>query len=261
MAGENKERPIIIKKIKKGGHEGHHGGAWKVAYADFITAMMALFLVLWLVAMLSVETRKAVAQYFRSYTIFKGTEAGGAKGISVMMGNPIKLDKDTGDAKEGHLGLLSISAVANELERIITMKLNELKDQVLIFSTTEGVRVELIDKEGNPMFEKGKAALLPTGRRVFNVIASALKDLPYNVTIEGHTDSIPFPSKVYTNWELAADRANAARRELVKNGLDPDRIIKVTSFADRVLLNSEDPYDPINRRVSILIQTKNVVKP
>ncbi len=251
-------QPIIIKKKIKKGEHGHHGGAWKVAYADFITALMALFLVLWLVAMLSIETRNAVAQYFRSYTIFKGMEAGGGKGVSIMMGNPVKLEKESGDVKmpAGISDKLSF-----ELGKTIKSRLYDLKDQILIFTTTDGVRLEIVDKEGRPMFEKGRARLLNTGQEVLRVIAQALKDMPYTITIEGHTDSTQFSrDKDYTNWELAADRANAARRELIKNGLDPKRITKVTSFADVVSLNPRDPYDPINRRVSILIEKNRLVQ-
>ncbi|MDO8425911.1 MAG: flagellar motor protein MotB [Deltaproteobacteria bacterium] len=245
---------VIIKRVKKGGHEGgHHGGAWKVAYADFITAMMALFLVLWLVAVMSIDGKKAIAEYFRSYTIFKGTEAGGGKGISVMMGNPVKLDKEPGDIK--NTGTESAKIVV-ELGRIIEAQLGELKDNLLIFTTNEGVRIEMVDRENKTMFELGRANLLMNGRKVLTVLASTFKDQQYTIHIEGHTDSVKYPQEDYTNWELAADRANAARRELIRNGLDPRRITRVTSFADTALLNPDRPLDPSNRRVSILIETE-----
>lgn len=245
---------VIIKRVKKGGHEGgHHGGAWKVAYADFITAMMALFLVLWLVAVMSIDGKKAIAEYFRSYTIFKGTEAGGGKGISVMMGNPVKLDKEPGDIK--NTGTESAKIVV-ELGRIIEAQLGELKDNLLIFTTNEGVRIEMVDRENKTMFELGRANLLMNGRKVLTVLASTFKDRQYTIHIEGHTDSVKYPQEDYTNWELAADRANAARRELIRNGLNPRRITRVTSFADTALLNPDRPLDPSNRRVSILIETE-----
>lgn len=248
-------RPIIIKKIKKGGHGGHHGGAWKVAYADFVTAMMALFMVLWLVAVMSIDAKKSVAEYFRSYTIFKGTEAGGGKGMSILAGNPIKItlsDKSTDfEGKEK-----PSANIALEFGKIIDGSLYEMKDHVLIFTTDEGVRIEIVDKGDSSMFESGKTTLLPDGQKVLAVLAEAFRDIPYKLTIEGHTDSGKYQRQDYSNWELAADRANAARRELVKNGLDPARITKVTSFADVVLLNPNDPLDSTNRRVSILIETK-----
>ncbi|MBI5643752.1 MAG: OmpA family protein [Deltaproteobacteria bacterium] len=249
------ERPIIIKKIKKASHGGHHGGAWKVAYADFITAMMALFLVLWLVAVLSIESRKAIAEYFRSYTIFKGTEAGGGKGMSIMAGNPVQINLSSEDTD--FQGKEKPSAkLALELGKVIDGSLYELKDHVLIFTTDEGVRIEIVDQGNDTMFELGKTNLLNNGQKVLGVLADALKDVPYKIAIEGHTDSNKYQQENYSNWELAADRANAARRELVRHGLDAARITKVTSFADVVLLNPGNPLDSTNRRVSILIETK-----
>lgn len=248
-------RPIIIKKIKKGGHGGHHGGAWKVAYADFVTAMMALFMVLWLVAVMSIDAKKSVAEYFRSYTIFKGTEAGGGKGMSILAGNPIKITLS--DQSTDFQGKEKPSAnLALEFGKIIDGSLYEMKDHVLIFTTDEGVRIEIVDKGDSSMFESGKTTLLPEGQKVLAVLAEAFRDIPYKLTIEGHTDGGRLQKQDYSNWELAADRANAARRELEKNGLPPDRITKVTSYADVVLLNPNDPLDSTNRRVSILIETK-----
>lgn len=239
---------IIKKKVVKGHGGGHHGGAWKVAYADFITAMMALFLVLWLVAILSTDAKKSIAEYFRSYTIFKGTEAGGAKGISMMQGGPVKFDKDAGDVKKG----TADADIAAVLTRAVNEQLYDLQDQVMIFTTADGIRLELIDSEKNPMFELGAARTLPGGQRVLKVIATSLKEIPNKISIEGHTDRSGYQREDYTNWELAADRANAARRELLKNGIAESKIIKVTSFADLMPVK-ENPMDPLNRRISILV--------
>jgi len=243
-------QPIIIRKKIKKIHAGHHGGAWKVAYADFITAMMALFLVLWLVAVLSIDSKKIIAEYFRSYTIFKGTEAGGAKGFSMMKGNPVKLDSEDGGlkTKDSRLELITI-----KLNKMVEEKLHQYRDNILIFTTQEGVRLELTDRGQDPMFESGKAKLTARGVVVLATLSEVLGEFPNKVTIEGHTDSSNYDVKGYTNWELAADRANAARRELVKNGFDQTRITKVASFASAVPLKG-DPYDPQNRRVSILVQ-------
>jgi len=243
-------QPIIIRKKIKKIHAGHHGGAWKVAYADFITAMMALFLVLWLVAVLSIDSKKIIAEYFRSYTIFKGTEAGGAKGFSMMKGNPVKLDSEDGGlkTKDSRLELVTI-----KLNKMVEEKLHQYRDNILIFTTQEGVRLELTDRGQDPMFESGKAKLTARGVVVLATLSEVLGEFPNKVTIEGHTDSSNYDVKGYTNWELAADRANAARRELVKNGFDQTRITKVASFASAVPLKG-DPYDPQNRRVSILVQ-------
>lgn len=250
MSPAQDNQPIIVKKIKKGHKGGHHGGAWKVAYADFVTAMMALFLVLWLVAMLSIDTKKAVAEYFRSHTVFKGTEAGGAKGFSTMKGGPVKLDEDDGGLKSTDKRLELITV---KLNKIIEEKLHQYREQILIFTTRDGVRLELTEKSLSPMFESGNAKLLPGGKEVISTVASVLNDFPNTITIEGHTDRSKYPGKNYTNWELAADRANMARRQLVDSGFDPSKITKVTSFADAVPLK-EDPYDPTNRRVSILVE-------
>lgn len=247
------KQPIIIKKIKKGGHGGHHGGAWKVAYADFITAMMALFLVLWLVAVMSIDAKKRIAEYFRSFTVFQGPEAGGATGISIMQGGPVKLDKDPGDIKNAKN--IQNKLVA-EIGKLIEEKLKELKEQILVFTTNEGVRIELTEKTGTPLFESGKNNLLPNGEDALKVLTEKIKDLPNNIAIEGHTDSHPYPGEGYTNWELAADRANAARRAMINYGLDPKRIKKVTSFADVVPIKPDNPYDGINRRISILLEVK-----
>lgn len=245
-------QPIIIKKIKKGHGGGHHGGAWKVAYADFVTAMMALFLVLWLVAMLSIDAKKAVAEYFRSHTVFKGTEAGGAKGFSTMKGGPVKLDEEDGGMKSPDKRLELITV---KLNKLIEEKLHQYREQVLIFTTRDGVRLELTERSMSPMFESGNANLLPGGQEIISNVADVLSDFPNSVTIEGHTDRSRYGAGNYSNWELAADRANMARRQLIASGFDPGKITKVTSFADAVPLK-DDPYDPTNRRVSILVEPR-----
>ncbi|HXI09716.1 MAG TPA: flagellar motor protein MotB, partial [Thermodesulfobacteriota bacterium] len=176
---QGKPNPVVIKKKVKGRHGGgHHGGAWKVAYADFVTAMMALFLVLWLVAVMSIDSRKALAEYFRSYTIFKGTEAGGGKGVSVMKGNPVMLNAEaSGEGTNSSSGSKKVSV---ELEKIIDTKLSDLKRQLLIFTTDDGVRIEMIDSEDDPMFELGKNNLRSNGQKVLNVLSSVFKGIPYN---------------------------------------------------------------------------------
>lgn len=245
--GEKNSAPVIIRKTKSSSHKDHHGSAWKVAYADFVTAMMALFLVLWLVAMLSIQTRQAIGEYFRSYTIFKGTEAGGGKGISMMEGNPVTL---------APVPEADSSTIEAKLQAFIEKKLNEFKDQITIITTNEGVRLEIMEMENSPMFELSGATLLPAGKKVLSGITTVLNDLPNNIAIEGHTDNMQYPTEDYTNWELAADRANAVRRELIRSGLNSKKIKKVTSFADVLLLNPKEPDDALNRRVSIMIHTE-----
>ena len=247
-----KDQRIIIKKVrKKRGHGVHHGGAWKVAYADFVTAMMAFFMVLWLLAMLSVDTKDAMAVYFRSYSIFEGNaQLGGAgSGISVLQGGPIRLDDKEGDITTGN----TYRNLEMTLGGIFNSELGGLRDQVLMMITRDGIRIELIEKFGSPMFEAGNAKLLVSGEIILWVLAAALEDENVKISIEGHTDSSPPASEDYSNWELAADRANTARRALIEGGLPAEMIVRVTSFADSALYNAKDPYDPINRRVSILV--------
>jgi len=250
MSGAQQNQTIIIKRVKKGHGGGHHGGAWKVAYADFVTAMMALFLVLWLVAMLSIDTKKAVAEYFRSHTVFKGTEAGGATGFSAMIGGPVKIDAEEGGIKSRDK---RFELIAAKLNKIVEDKLHEYREQVMIFTTSEGIRLELTERDKNPMFESGTAKLLPGGDEVISTLAEVLSEFPNAIAIEGHTDRSRYPGANYTNWELAADRANVARRQLVAKGFDASKITRVTSYADAVPLR-DDPFDPANRRVSILVQ-------
>ncbi len=253
----NDQQPVIIKKVKKKGHGGgHHGGAWKVAYADFVTAMMAFFMVLWLVAMMSIEARKGVAQYFRSYTIFEGSEAGGGKGISVMSGNPVMLNEASSKPQPTEE---KNSNIILQIKKSVNTQIRDLKNQILIFTTTNGVRLELVDLDDSPMFEPGGARLLKRGREILRVLAASLKGMPYRIAIEGHTDGYRYSKNGRTNWELAADRANAARRELVRDGLSERRISRVSSFADVVPLNGRNPFDPINRRVSILVEKNKFI--
>ena len=250
MSSAQQNQPIIIKRVKKGHGGGHHGGAWKVAYADFVTAMMALFLVLWLVAMLSIDTKKAVAEYFRSHTVFKGTEAGGATGFSTMIGGPVKIDAEEGGIKSRDK---RFELIAAKLNKIVEDKLHEYREQVMIFTTSEGIRLELTERDMSPMFESGTARLMPGGEEVISTLAEVLSEFPNAIAIEGHTDRSRYPGANYTNWELAADRANVARRQLVAKGFDAAKITRVTSYADAVPLR-DDPFDPANRRVSILVQ-------
>ncbi len=245
------KQPIIIKKVIKKGHAGHHGGAWKVAYADFVTAMMALFLVLWLVAMLSMQAKKGVGEYFRSYSIFKGEGSGGGAGISALPGYPVRLDKEEGDST---LGNIFKTQLALRIEKTLRDRLGKLSEQVLVYTTKDGIRIELVDKSGSPMFELGKAELLPKGEMTLKTLASTIKKTRYEIIIEGHTDSYQYNMDGYSNWELAADRANTTRRWLVMSGVDPSRIRKVISFADTKPLNQSNPYDPANRRVSIVLK-------
>jgi len=241
MSKQNSElpvQPIIIKK--KIVHAGHHGGAWKVAYADFVTAMMALFIVLWLMGA-SEPVKKAVAGYFRDpsgHTAQAGNGEGGAN-------QNIGLGRD--DMKQLRQKLEQAMKQAPDLEK--------LKDQVQMTVTGEGLRIELLESDVSTFFETGSPQPTSPGQEMLRMLASQLGKLPNKISIEGHTDARPYVSKSgYTNWELSADRANSARRLMQECGLGMAQVAEVRGFADQRLRKPEDPDSASNRRVSIVVK-------
>ncbi len=230
--------PIIIKK--KAGHGGHHGGAWKVAYADFVTAMMALFIVLWLMNS-SKQIQEAVGGYFKDPT-----------GSSKMVGS------DTRGAGENFtLSKDNMKELKEELQKTIRQipKFDELRNHIDMTVTSEGLRIELTESATGTFFDSGSARMSPDGADFIRLLAQELGRLPNTVAIEGHTDSKPYPpTALYTNWELSADRANAARRLMQANGLREDQVTQVRGFADQRLRKSDSPQDPSNRRISLIVQ-------
>lgn len=249
-----KDKNIIIKKVKKVQGEGHHGGSWKVAYADFVTAMMAFFLLMWLITMVSPEKRARIAAYFKHFSLF---EQGGS---SFMESPPGIMKESAGDAmKVPHelygkgSDLMSKEDLKEKLKKEIEEKLATVKDQIMVDIFEGGVRIQVVDKEGNSMFERGSANLSPHAKRILSVIAENIKDLNNRVAIEGHTDAISYASNKYTNWELSTDRASSARKELEDNGLSPDRIARVAGYAATEPLVKDNPNDPRNRRISIIL--------
>lgn len=258
MPGPNLEpaEPRIIKKKKA--RAGHHGGAWKVAYADFVTAMMALFIVMWIMSQ-SQSIRLAVAQYFKNPGLLPGatglmetSDMGGkmpTPGHSQELQTPSPIPPDA--RQERNL----LEEVKKRIEEMIAQlpEIQKLKDQVLLEITSEGLRIELLEREDSHFFDIGSANLKPETKKILNLIAQELGRLPNQVTIEGHTDARPYGSQNYTNWELSTDRANAARRFMGTSGLKPGQLFAVRGFADRHLRNSQDPLDFQNRRVSIIV--------
>jgi chemotaxis protein MotB len=233
--------PIIIIR-KKGSHGGHHGGAWKVAYADFVTAMMALFIVLWLMGTTSKQTQLAISGYFRDPN-GTATQAG-----STMTGNGqnLPLEKKEDMAK-----------LKTQLEKSIQSMndLDKLNKNIEITVTAEGLRIELLESAKGTFFESGSAALNKTGQELLTLLAGELTKVPNHLSVEGHTDAKPFAGKSsYSNWELSSDRANAARRLLQQAGLRGDQVSQVRGFADQRLRNTKDPLDAANRRISIIVQ-------
>ncbi|MCX5833490.1 MAG: OmpA family protein [Deltaproteobacteria bacterium] len=234
-------RVVIIKKVKKREYQYTHGGQWKVAYADFVTAMMAFFLLLWLIAVITPEKRAVLAEYFKSFTIFQDSSTSVIDGKAFVMEDLITRPE------------IRPEEFGNKFKRAVDEKLKDMKDQVLVDVIEGGVRIQIVDKEGNTMFPLGSAEPTPKAKEVLALIYENVKDMKQKIAIEGHTDSAPFRGDQITNWELATSRASAARRELEQHGIEPSRIARVVGYADQELLVKEDPRDPRNRRISIIL--------
>ena len=239
MSAPNDQPPIIIIR-KKGGHGGHHGGAWKVAYADFVTAMMALFIVLWLMNA-SDQVKKAISVYFT---------------------DPSGLGKQTGSGMAGTGEALSLakddmSNLRDKLQQALkkSPEFESLKDHVQMTVTGEGLRIEMLETEKGMFFESGSAMPTEVGKEMLVLLSKELGALPNELLIEGHTDSKPYSGRAeYSNWELSADRANAARRLMEENGTRPGQISQVRGFADRNLRDKATPESASNRRISLIVR-------
>jgi chemotaxis protein MotB len=245
-----KGQPIIVIK-KTGGHGGHHGGAWKVAYADFVTAMMALFIVLWLMSQ-SEAVKKAVAGYFND-----------PKGTATLMGTTLAGVGD-GSTPVPDQNLQQMKDLKEKLEREIQARkdLEKLIKQIEITITPEGLRIELIEDKNGTFYQSGSAKLSLNGQELLALLAAELKTLPNQLLIEGHTDAAQYSSDTnYSNWELSADRANSARRLLQQDGVRADQVTQVRGFADQLLRVKSNPYDPSNRRISILVKNNDDTAP
>ncbi|HEX4910507.1 MAG TPA: flagellar motor protein MotB [Permianibacter sp.] len=281
MAADGKE-PIIIKKVNKG-HGGHHGGAWKVAFADFTTAMMAFFLLLWLLGSTTKEQKGAISKYFQDPG---GTliGEGGANASLIDLGEPkLPTTQDTPEVlapgaqadteQEGPADELAmqkkleqeeqaqLEALKQEMMEMVesNMAFSDYKDQVLIDITPEGLRIQIVDKDKRPMFDSGSAQMQYYSIAILQNLAKLIATVPNRISITGHTDATLFYDQPdYSNWELSADRANAARRALVKGGVPATQIARVEGFSDSLLFNETDPNDPINRRIAIIVLKKKV---
>ena len=246
-SNKNKLQPIIVIK-KKSGHAGHHGGAWKVAYADFVTAMMSLFIVLWLMNS-SEKIKKAVAGYFND-----------PKGTASLMGTTMTGTGETVTQAQSQ----NLEKLKEKLEQEIRARadLEKLAKQIEITITPEGLRIELLEGKEGTFYQSGSAHLSDRGQELLALLASELKTLPNSLLIEGHTDATQYSSDAnYSNWELSADRANAARRLLQADGVRSDQVTQVRGYADQLLRVKNDPYDPSNRRISILVKNQNAPLP
>ena len=241
-------RPIIVVK-KKGGHDGHHGGAWKVAYADFVTAMMSLFIVLWLMNN-SKQIQQAVGGYFRDPSGTSKLTGGNGKGPGESPGE--------GPADSLTLSKENMSRLKESLQGAIHQieDLNKLRSQIEMTVTSEGLRIELLESATGTFFDSGSPELNDSGKETLIALAKELGGVPNKISIEGHTDSKPLvrDGGEYGNWELSVDRANNARRLMQENGLRPDQVIQVRGYADQHLRKPSAPEDPSNRRISVIVQ-------
>jgi chemotaxis protein MotB len=259
MSGAHTEptEPRIIKKKKVQGG-GAHGGAWKVAYADFVTAMMALFIVLWIMSQ-SQSIRQNVAQYFKNPGLLPGAnglmETSDMGGEIPTPGHSQELQLPTPIKPDLAVERSSLEEAKKRITEVIAQlpELSRLKDQVALEITEDGLRIELLDKENSHFFDLGSANLKPETQELLKLIAQEVGKLPNHITVEGHTDSRPYGTKSYTNWELSADRANAAQRLMEDDGIRPGQVTSVKGCADRQLRNPADPLDFQNRRVTILV--------
>ncbi|MBI3560816.1 MAG: flagellar motor protein MotB [Gammaproteobacteria bacterium] len=300
---EDKKQPIIVKKIIQAAH-GHHGGAWKVAYADFVTAMMAFFLLMWLLGGTSNLVREGISDYFRNPAGPQGP--GGASTSMIKMGGAMEVprsnlskrqpsdeqkksfeqktnvdDKNAEEKQPQKKSLVSEEEKKSDQKRLDELlqalqqaieksqALRPFKDQLLLDVTSEGLRIQIVDKENRPMFDLSSAILKSYTRDILHEIGKIINAVPNRVSISGHTDATKFASsyiyveygsfeerRVYSNWELSADRANAARRELVVGGMHEEKIARVVGLASSVLFDKANPFNPINRRISIIVLNK-----
>lgn len=278
---EERARPIIVKKIKKVSG-GHHGGAWKIAYADFVTAMMAFFLLMWLLGSTTKAQREGIAEYFKtplkvalmggtsvgaSDTLIKG---GGGKDLTKKEGQVKPVDGDKGkeksvDIKDAQQALEKAEAakleeLKSKIEKAIedSPALSKFKNQLLLDITSEGLRVQIVDEQNRAMFASSKAEMQPYAQQILHEIGKMLNGVPNKISLSGHTDAVAYPSgdKGYSNWELSADRANASRRELIAGGMDESKLLRVVGLASASLFDKENPLGPSNRRISIIVMNK-----
>ncbi len=281
MAGDSKKlQPIIIKRVKKAGH-AVHGGAWKIAYADFVTAMMAFFLLMWLLGSTTDGDKKGIADYFQSpLKIAMAGGSGSGDSNSVLKGGGESLTSTVGQVKKGdiesqrntiNLHKLKAEQVRAEVARLEDLKqeiqqklassekFKDISSQIRLDMTKDGLRIQIVDDQNRPMFDSGSAVIKPYMRDLLREIGSVLSEVPNHLTLEGHTDAQPFQGgdRGYSNWELSSDRANASRRELLAGGLADERVLRVQGLASSQPFDEADPLGPSNRRISIIVMNRD----
>lgn len=283
MSEDANKRPIVIKRIKKVAG-GAHGGAWKIAYADFVTAMMAFFLLMWLLGSTTSGDLEGIAEYFS--TPLKVALSGGkgsGDAISILTGGGQTITRTAGQVKSGEnvpdkkkindniseqqaLRLArqkeakKLQELKASIERVIegNPNLQKFKKQILLDITSEGLRIQIVDEKNRAMFQTGSSQLEPYTKEILHEIGRMLNDVPNKISLSGHTDAAVYSAggKGYSNWELSADRANASRRELIMGGMAEDKVVRVVGLSSAVLFNKEDPLNPSNRRISMIVMNK-----
>jgi chemotaxis protein MotB len=277
-------RPIVIKRIKKVAG-GHHGGAWKIAYADFVTAMMAFFLLMWLLGSTAKGDLKGIADYFTSpMKVALQGGSGSGDSSSVLKGGGKDLTRSSGQVKDGDLAsktkTISLKETnaefqRKEFEKLEKAALDELKQnieklvdsnpalqqfkkQLLLDLTSEGLRIQIVDEQNRPMFDTSSSELKPYTKVILREIGAVLNSVPSKLSLSGHTDAALFggSDKGYSNWELSSNRANASRREMIAGGMDEHKVLRVVGLASTVLFDKNDPLSSINRRISIVVLNK-----
>ncbi len=289
MAGDSKRlQPIIIKRVKRGGHKAH-SAAWKIAYADFVTAMMAFFLLMWLLGSTTEGDRKGIADFFNSplrVSMFYGG-SGSGDSSHIIKGGGNDLSRTTGNVKDGAVPAprraVNLQALAAERDRKdvrerqlvekqrlenlkkrveqaieANPRLAEMNSQIRLDMTRDGLRIQIVDEQNRPMFDSGSSVVRPYMRELLQLIGEVLAEVPNRLTLEGHTDAAPFPGRErgYSNWELSSDRANASRREMLAGGLPEDRVARVQGLAASMPFDAEAPFSPANRRISIIVMNR-----
>ncbi|MES2877245.1 MAG: flagellar motor protein MotB [Pseudomonadota bacterium] len=281
MATDAKKlQPIIVKKIKKGGH-AVHGGAWKIAYADFVTAMMAFFLLMWLLGSTSEGDKKGLSDYFSAplkVSMLGGSGAGASN--SILPGGGADLTQKSGQSRQGDgndpiqkkmradamkaeaakLDAKKIASLSAKISALISnnAKLSEYSSQIRLETTPDGLQIQIVDDQKRPMFDSGSATVKPYMRDILKEIGTALAGVENKISLDGHTDRSPYSNaeRGYSNWELSSDRANASRRELVAAGLPDDKLARVVGLGSSSLIDVINPLSPANRRISIIVMTR-----
>jgi chemotaxis protein MotB len=279
-AADKKSQIIVVKRIKKGGH-GHHGGAWKIAYADFVTAMMAFFLLMWLLGSTTKGELLGIAEHFNTpLKVALSGGSGSGDSSSVVQGGGTDLTRSAGQVKRGEIEStqrrqINLQAARNELRREEQKMLEELKQkleaaiaanprvsgfsgQIKLDFTPEGLRIQIVDDQNRAMFDSGSAIVKDYMRELLREIGKVLNEVPNKVSLAGHTDSAAYGGgqRGYSNWELSADRANASRRELVAGGMDDGKVMRVVGLASAVPMETDNPRHPVNRRISIVVMNR-----